>query len=156
MHILPLLPLTFHYHSNPIPPLQISIRVLKECLNITGRKAVPGLTWCLSEVQLEKNREIIMKGACATLIQDARQQRLLIRAYVTDHDYNQSLITIGWKKDYGGGAEAICAATMDAFRMFATPQPPTGPNGVKHPALVDVIAKLKDSLPALAHTFGGH
>ena len=109
MHLLPLLPPTFHYHSTcaaviePSPPLQISIRVLKECLNITGRKAVPGLTWCLSEVQLEKNREIIMKGACATLIQDARQQRLLIRAYVTDHDYNQSLITIGWKKDYGGG-----------------------------------------------------
>ena len=71
-----------------------------------------------------------------------------------NRNYLQDLITIGWGKDYGG-AEAISTATMDAFRMFATSSPPTGPNGVKHPPRVDVIAKLKDHMHRIRLTFGG-
>ena len=45
------------------------------------------------------------KMVSGTLMQDARDTRLLVRFYGCDNDYNVSMIVVGWDKDLVGTAE---------------------------------------------------
>ena len=103
-------------------------------VQLRGRNII-NIQWTLAESQRELNRAIVMAAVCATLIQDVRLDKLIVRAWLTDKNYKQHMIVVGWKKDFANDSVSLQKATMSAISTFASVQPPTGVAAVRDDAV---------------------
>ncbi len=83
---------------------------------VSGRRFVPRLKYCLAESVRRELRSLVRTAESATLVQDVRKSRLLIRLYFTTADYRVHDIMLGWKKNFGSSSEELASATMAAIQ----------------------------------------
>ena len=112
-------------------------------VQLRGRNVI-NIQWTLAESQRELNRAIVRVAVCATLIQDVRLDKLIIRAWLTDKNYKQHMIVVGWKKGFANDSESLRNATMSSISMFASVQPPTGVAAVRDDVLYN---HFRDTTP---------
>ncbi len=87
------------------------------------RSIVKKVTWCLAQAIRERHKKIILASRSATLIQDARQGRLLLRLHCVSDTYEVNQLCIGWRKGFEGTAEVGRSANSGSG-FASSPLPP--------------------------------
>lgn len=108
-------------------------------------KKIYRMLFCLAEALYREDRQFAKQAVCGSIRRDESEGRLLLYFTFVTKDLRTRSGTLGIRKKFGSGADALTSATLELFKRFATEN-----SGVT--AFLE--AKAKSSQPSLTMDHG--
>eukprot|EP00438_Fugacium_kawagutii_P007524 Skav231105 [mRNA] locus=scaffold2525:459335:462529:+ [translate_table: standard] len=104
-----------------------------------GGKKIFRMMFCLAEALYREDRQFAKQAVCGSIRRDESDGRLLLYFTFVTKDLRTRSGTLGIRKKFGSGADALTCATIELFKRFATAN-----SGVQD------FLQAKDSQPPLS------